>query len=58
MGVQLGPSTNVCYGRARLGPKVEEVRGEWREWQDEELGVWREWQDEELDNLYLSPNTY
>ena len=57
MGVQLRPSTNVCYGRARLGPKVEEVRGVWREWQDE-LGVWRERQDEELDNLYLSPNTY
>jgi hypothetical protein len=45
--VQLGPSTNVCFERGMLGHKGEEVRG-----------VWRERQDEELHNFYLSPNTY
>jgi hypothetical protein len=47
MGVKLGPPTNVTIERGILGPKGEEVRG-----------VWREQQDEELHNLYLSPNTY
>jgi len=35
--VQLGPSANVCFEREMLGHMGKEVRGIWRDWQDEEL---------------------
>jgi hypothetical protein len=47
VSVQLGPSANVCFEMGMLGHKVEEVRG-----------VWRDWQDEERHNFYVSSNTY